>query len=143
MIWDIDLESGEASVTLCRGAYEREAVAMTVKLWARRARCREAGSKAGFFRIVLRPAGGPATRETLQALAGGFLCEALNQQCRLDTVKLNGNVQKLILTQALYSAQKAGERSRAAVSPARAERLAREARGMMRKSGGRANGRSA
>ncbi|MFA5139512.1 MAG: hypothetical protein WC728_09800 [Elusimicrobiota bacterium] len=131
MMWEIDEKKGEVSACLSGRVYTREAMALAARLLARRAEVFEEKGASGKVRITLRPRERKPTREALDALAGDFLCEALNQQCRLDTARHNGNVQKLLVTQALYAARRQAEAAGSQLSPERLKELSAEARKLM------------
>lgn len=108
MIWKVDEKAGEISLSLSTKVYRREAVLMAARGLAGRTECFEEKAAKARLGIVLKPKEA-LPRDGMDALAGDFLREVLNQECRLDTAKRNGAVQRLLITQALYSARKAAE----------------------------------
>ena len=136
MIWEIDEKKGEVSVRLSERVYTREAMTLAARLLARRAETFEEKGASGKARIVLRPRQRRPARKDLDALAGDFLCEALNQQCRLDTARRNGNIQKLLVTQALYAALRQSEAAENRLPKERLQELSAEASRLMKEAAG-------
>lgn len=100
----IHLKGREAVIGLDKGLYRREAVTLAAAAFS---------SKAEFFveredetaLVVALQVREEASRRELEALAGEFLNEALNQELRLDLAKENSRIIELLTAQALYAAR--------------------------------------
>ena len=92
--------AGAATLELPRGVYSEYALRIALHVFTRRAEAEAEEVRSG-WRVTLRPLG----QAGLDALAGDFLNELLNQEYRFAVSALNRKVSGFLVTQALLSAR--------------------------------------
>ncbi len=100
----IDAKAREATVTLSSAAYSDEAVRIAAATFDARCEVYHEEGK-GNFTLTLAARRKDLDAKALEALAGDFLNELLNQEYRFLVARFNRRVADLVVTQALLSAR--------------------------------------
>lgn len=108
MRFDADAGAGTVSFKAARPFYSKQSVAIAAHVFESKARV-SLSENAKSFEVALKSKRNRTTAAELEALAGEFFNEMLNQEYRLVVGDSNKKIADLIVTQALYCAGGAGE----------------------------------
>ena len=100
----IDVKAREATVTLPSSVYSDEGLRITAAVFEARCEVYHEPVKGGFT-LTLAARRKDLDAKALEALAGEFLNELLNQEYRFVVSRFNRRVADLVVTQALLSAR--------------------------------------
>ncbi|HXS99707.1 MAG TPA: hypothetical protein VN915_03465 [Elusimicrobiota bacterium] len=126
-LFKVDARAGTVSFKASRAFYSRQSAAIAAHVFESKARVSLAETPRSFeLELKARRKGTPAAE--LEALAGEFLNELLNQEYRLVVGGANKRIADLIVTQALFCAGGAGADGAARAAGIRARESAPEFR---------------